>query len=64
MVQIIKKEPHPTVVKEVICRKCGVTLSYVPLDVKEDYSTDYTGGKDYFNYVECANCNKKVRVRL
>lgn len=62
MVQIVQKEPHKSVVKEAICRKCGVTLSYVPLEVKEDYTSDYLGDKDYYNYIECANCKKEVRV--
>ena len=63
MVKIVNKEPHSSVVKEKVCGNCGVTLEYVPLDVKEDYSTDYTGGKDYYNYIICPNCNKRVKVK-
>ena len=63
MVNIVNREPHMSVVKEVICRNCGVTLQYVPNDVKEDYTSDYTGSKDYYNYIQCPNCNKHVTVR-
>lgn len=65
MVNVVKKEPCSSVVKEVACRKCGWTLSYVPLDIKQDYSTDYTGDKDYFNYINCPNtsCNNQVKVK-
>lgn len=63
MVDIVNKEPHESVIKEVICRKCGVTLRYVPIEVKEDYTSDYTGGKDYFKYIACPNCENQVRVK-
>lgn len=62
MVTVVKTEPHPAVVKEVGCRNCGATLNYVPNDVKQDYSTDYTGSKDYYNYITCPPCGKKVTV--
>jgi len=64
MVHIVNKEPHKSVIKEDICHKCGVTLSYVPIEVKEDYTSDYLGDKDYYNYIVCPNCEKKVRVKL
>jgi ribosomal protein S27E len=63
MVTVVSREPHRSVVREVICRHCGSTLQYVPNDVKEDYTSDYTGGKDYYNYIQCPNCNKHVTVR-
>lgn len=63
MVTVVNRDPHMSVVKETICRNCGVTLQYVPNDVKEDYTSDYTGSKDYYNYIQCPNCNKHVTVR-
>lgn len=63
MVKIVSTDPHHSVVKEAICKNCGCTLSYVPADVTEDYSTDYTGGRDYFNTIRCPSCNKTVRVK-
>jgi ribosomal protein S27E len=63
MVTVVKTEPHSSVVKEVICKNCGATLQYTPVDVKEDYSTDYTGGRDYFKYINCPPCGKKVTVK-
>lgn len=62
MIKVIKSEPHPTVVKQVLCRNCGATLEYAPVDVKQDYSIDYTGGRDYYNYIECPCCNHKAHV--
>ncbi len=63
MVQIIRIEPDKSVTKERVCRSCGVTLSYVPNDIKEDYDCDYTGDKDYYKYIICPNCNKRVIVQ-
>jgi len=63
VVKIVKEEPDPTVLKEVICPKCGVTLSYVPMDVVGDYySSDYLGGREYYNSIECIKCSHRVRL--
>jgi DNA-directed RNA polymerase subunit RPC12/RpoP len=63
MVTVISTTPHASVVKEVICHNCGATLQYTPNDVKEDYSTDYTGDKDYYKFIKCPPCRKKVVVK-
>ena len=62
MVRIVKVDPHPTVVKEVVCRNCGATLSYVPQDVASRYVRDYGGGGDTYSHIMCPNCNKQVGV--
>lgn len=62
MVTIVKTEPHPSVVKEVVCRNCGVTLSYVPNDVVSRYVKDYGGGGDTYKHIKCPNCSKEVGV--
>lgn len=62
-VKIIKTEPDPKVVKEVVCGHCGVTLQYVPKDVKDYKSYDYTGDYDTVYYIECPACNAKVTVK-
>lgn len=63
MVTVINRQPHPEVVKQTPCRNCGVTLEYVPIDVKRDFSSDYLGDKDYYSYIDCPNCGKQVRVK-
>jgi len=63
MVKILNEEPHKSVIKEDICRKCGVTLSYVPMEVKEGYTSDYLGDRDYYKYIVCPNCKNNVRVK-
>lgn len=62
MVKVIDKEPHKSVVKEKVCRNCGVTLSYVPMEVKTKKHYDYGGGCDSYDYIDCPNCEKKVEV--
>jgi RNase P subunit RPR2 len=62
MVSIVSTNPHHSVVKEAICKNCGCTLSYVPADVTEQYTTDYTGGRDYYKAITCPACKQMVRV--
>ena len=64
MVKIVNKERHYSVTKETVCKKCGATLSYVPLDVKKDRTIDYTADRDYYHYIDCANCSNKVHVKI
>ena len=63
MVQIVKLDPHHSVVKEAICRGCGATLSYVPNDVVSRYERDYTGSGDTYKHIVCPNCSKQVSVK-
>lgn len=63
MVTVISRGPHPSVVKETVCKKCGSVLQYTPVDVKEDYSTDYLGDRDYYHYITCPTCANKVHVK-
>ena len=45
VVRIIDPNPHPSVVKQVLCRNCGVKLEYTPADVSKRTVTDYTGSR-------------------
>jgi DNA-directed RNA polymerase subunit RPC12/RpoP len=62
MVTVVNSAPHPSVVKEVICRKCGATLSYVPQDVMIDMTTDYPGSHNEWPYIKCPLCSNKISV--
>lgn len=61
-VRIINPEPDPSVLKQVICRKCGVKLEYAPIDVTSKEVSDYGGGSDTYRYIECPNCKNKIDV--
>ena len=63
MVRIVKSEPHPSVVKEVVCLKCGVTLEYTPVDVKSRYVRDYDGGGDTVKWIDYLKCDNQVYVK-
>jgi DNA-directed RNA polymerase subunit RPC12/RpoP len=56
MVRVIDETPDPSVVRQVICRSCGVKLEYVPIDVKEHHGRDYTGGPDGRKWIVCPKC--------
>lgn len=62
-VKVVKVEPDPKIVKQIVCRHCGATLEYVPNDVKSRHGTDYGGGPDGCEWVDCPNCNKKAIIR-
>jgi DNA-directed RNA polymerase subunit RPC12/RpoP len=63
MIRVIDDKPHPSIVKQVICRNCGSTLEYTPNDVTIDWSTDYTGSRDASNYINCPKCSKRIGVK-
>ena len=62
MVWVVNKEPHKSVVKEAICRNCGVTLNYVPADVRVKEVRDYLGDSERYKVIECPACHHEVHV--
>lgn len=62
-VKIVESKPDPSVVKRCICKKCGVTLEYVPIDVRVHKETDYTGSTDRYDVIDCPNCSYMVFVK-
>ena len=63
MVTVVSTVPHPSVVKEVICRNCGATLQYVPKDIQERVSPAYDGSKDLDYFITCPPCGSEVFVK-
>ena len=63
MVRVVKQEPHPSVVKEVVCRHCGATLEYVPADIQRRIETDYGGGRDTVYFIQCPPCGNHQTVK-
>ena len=62
-VKVVRTIPAREVVKKVTCGNCGATLEYVPNDVKRRDGTDYSGGPDGCEWVDCPSCNKQAVVR-
>lgn len=63
MIKIVDPTPDRSVVKQAICRSCGVKLEYVPIDIKERVVQDYGGGHDTIRWIICPSCNNNVTVR-
>lgn len=61
-VKIIDEGPDPSVVKQVICPKCGCKLQYVPLDVKSQNYKEIDGGSDTSYWIACPKCRKDIGV--
>lgn len=64
-VKIIEEKPDPAIARRVVCRWCGVTLEYLPIDINYRHGTDYSGGADGDESIQCANpaCRKKIILR-
>ena len=64
VVKVVKTEPAPKVVKQIVCSHCGATLEYVPNDIRTLWSgTDIGGGPDGAEGFDCLNCGKQVHTR-
>ena len=58
---VIDPKPQKDAVKEVVHKSgCGALIGYVQNDVLVEYTTDYTGGKDQYKYINCPNCGGKI----
>lgn len=62
-VKVVNPEPAKEVIKEIVCRNCGVTLSYVPNDVQSRNGRDYSGGPDGSEWIDCPKCKKQVTIQ-
>jgi uncharacterized protein with PIN domain len=62
-IKIVDDKPDPSVLKEIICKNCGVKLQYTPNDVlssKVEVS-DY----DYIHYfIICPNPKCRFRIEF
>lgn len=62
-VKIIEEKPDQSVVKQVVCKNCGVKLEYVPMDIENHSAKDYGGGTDTYYYINCPKCQNHVYVK-
>jgi hypothetical protein len=60
-VKIIDEGPDPSVVKECICKNCGVKLQYVPKDVQKK-SYRYFDESRITKFIICPSCEENVYV--
>ena len=49
--------------KKVTCRHCGAILKYYPREVKTESGTDYGGGPDGMEWVDCPECADRAVIR-
>jgi hypothetical protein len=61
MIKVIGESPEA--VKQTVCRHCAAKLEYTPSDVKERHGTDYGGGPDGKEWIDCPRCNHEVVLR-
>lgn len=61
MVKIVGHDPEA--VKTITCANCATKLEYTQSEVKEEHGTDYGGGPDGKQFIQCPQCNKEVTIR-
>lgn len=61
MARVIKEAP--LVEKQIVCCGCGATIAYVKNDIKQYHGTDYTGGPDGSEWIDCPGCSKRITLR-
>ena len=59
-IRIVDPNPDKSVVKQVICRNCGVKLEYTPADLKQLTGRDISGCSEVTKYFICPNCAHEV----
>lgn len=63
VVKIIDEGPDPSVIKQVVCRNCGVKLEYLPVDIQHQNVSDYGGGSETLHYIDCLKCKERITVK-
>jgi DNA-directed RNA polymerase subunit RPC12/RpoP len=53
----------PEAVKQATCRHCAARLEYAPVDMQRRDGTDYTGGADGCEWINCPRCGHQVVLR-
>lgn len=62
-IRIVEDKPDPKVVREVVCKQCGVKLEYLPIDILQGKHYDYGGGCDAVEYIKCPKCQADITLR-
>jgi hypothetical protein len=63
--KLISTDPPPGFVKQKVCGWCGATMEYIPLDIKFQSAIFPKGGgrgRPSYEYVNCPQCEGRVRV--
>lgn len=58
MVEIVGKDQK--YVKRITCEKCASILEYTDNELKKYSGTDYSGGADGHEWIDCPCCGNKV----
>ncbi len=61
MAKVVGKDEKA--LKRITCKHCAAILEYEQREVKESHGTDYGGGPDGMEWVDCPNCGDKAVIR-
>lgn len=61
MVKVVGRDE--SAVKRITCRDCASVLEYTKKEVRSYHGTDYGGGPDGQEWVDCPNCGGRAVIR-
>lgn len=61
MVKVVGRDE--TAVKRITCKNCASVLEYMLSEVKIYRGTDYGGGSEGAEWVDCPNCGRQAIIR-
>lgn len=60
-VKVVSKPKHPP--HQAKCHNCGAVCSYEKGDVQEYHGTDYGGGPDGQEWINCGSCRERIILK-
>jgi RNase P subunit RPR2 len=61
-IRIVETKPDPSVIKQVICKNCGVKLEYLPIDAQHKTYTSF-GDTESYSCITCLNCAEEITIK-
>ncbi len=61
MVKVVGRDEQA--VKRITCKSCASILEYTLNEVKKYSSTDWSGGPDGHEWIDCPTCGNEVIIR-
>ena len=61
MPKVIGKDPKH--VKTISCKNCAAIIEFTMSETKRTGFSDWTGDTDYYQTIDCPNCNENMIVK-
>lgn len=62
-IRIVEEKPDESVVKNAVCRLCGVKLEYLPIDIQSKLVYSYPNESETYSWIVCPKCQNEICVK-